>query len=321
MKNRGSTIMKECTNYQAFFLKATPPRNQITVRLFQNFAIYILNNGEVEVAVVPELGAKIISLRNLRTGREWLWHPVGGLKLFKNQIGDDFFTSPLVGIDECLPTITPCSWQGRQIPDHGEVWRVPWQVDAEALRSGTLKSSVTLKVSPFKLIRTIELRGNVVHLRYELINRSLKEESFIWAIHPLLRLEDGDQLELPDSTHKLLNDIIWISAIGSAIPENKCAKTFARPICRGLAAVRNEINGDRLEFEWDSVENNTLGLWLTRGGWHGHHHFAIEPTNADEDVLALAAERKRCGIVAAADSVTWQIRLRVGLNKIPPNEH
>jgi hypothetical protein len=94
--------MKELTNYQAS-----------TIRLFQNFAVYILNNGEVELAVVPELGAKIISLKNLRTGREWLWHPMGGLELFKNQAGDDFSTSPLVGIDECLPTIAPCSWQGR----------------------------------------------------------------------------------------------------------------------------------------------------------------------------------------------------------------
>jgi hypothetical protein len=185
-------------------------------------------------------------------------------------------------------------------------------VDAEAFAIGTLKSSVILKVSPFKFIRTIELRGNEVHLRYELINRSPKEEYFIWAIHPLLRLEAGDQLELPDSTHKLLKDITWIDDVGSAIPENKYTKAFARPICTGLAAIRNEISGDRLEFEWDSDDNNTLGLWLTRGGWHGHHHFAIEPTNADDDMLALAAERKRCGIVAAADLVTWQIRLRVG---------
>src|ERR1039458_10375594 len=88
----------------------------------QGFAVHVLGNDGVELAMVPELGAKIISLKNLRTGREWLWHPHDSLRLFKNQPLDDFAASPLVGMDECLPTILPCSWRGRQLPDHGEVW-------------------------------------------------------------------------------------------------------------------------------------------------------------------------------------------------------
>src|SRR5271168_3795782 len=104
------------------------------VRLEQDFAVYTLANETVEVATVPELGAKIISLRNLKTGREWLWHPPGGLRLFRNRLGDDFSQSPLVGVDECLPTIAPCLWQGRKLPDHGELWRASWSVDDDAWR-------------------------------------------------------------------------------------------------------------------------------------------------------------------------------------------
>jgi hypothetical protein len=79
-----------------------------------------------------------------------------------------------------------------------------------------------------------------------------------------------------------------------------------------LAAIKNQYAGDRLQFEWSPMENDTLGLWLTRGGWHGHHHFAIEPTNASADTLDLAAEQNHRGVVPASDAVTWQIRLRVG---------
>ena len=60
------------------------------------------------------------------------------------------FQSPLVGADECLPTIAPCSWRGRELPDHGEVWNVPWAVDPEALENGILKTSVRLEISPFE---------------------------------------------------------------------------------------------------------------------------------------------------------------------------
>lgn len=136
----------------------------IAVRPQQGFETYWLNNGEVELAVVPDLGAKIISLKNLRTGREWMWHPSGGLKLFRNRPGGDFSQSPLVGADECLPTIAPCSRQGRELPDHGEVWSVPWEVDFGAAKNGIRKASVRLNISPFEFVRTLELHENEMTL-------------------------------------------------------------------------------------------------------------------------------------------------------------
>jgi len=284
------------------------------VRQEQGFEVYVLNTEEVELAVVPELGAKIISLKDLQTGREWMWQPPGGLKLFRNRPGDAFSQSPLAGADECVPTIAPCSWQGCDLPDHGEVWNVPWKVDSEALEYGILKTSVRLKISPFDFERTIDLRGNEIQISYKLNNYSTAERQFLWAIHPLLRLQADDQLELPASTRALLNGAAWVEAVASAIPEKNFTKIFAMPVSEGWAAIGNQVTGDRLEFEWNPAENNTLGLWLTRGGWHGHHHFALEPTNADSDALNLAAGRNRCGVVAASDFVTWQICLRVGSN-------
>jgi len=77
--------------------------NNCAVRHEQGFEVFIIRNQDVELAVVPELGARIISLKDLHTGREWLWHPAGGPKLFRNRAGDNFESSPLVGLDECLP--------------------------------------------------------------------------------------------------------------------------------------------------------------------------------------------------------------------------
>jgi len=287
--------------------------NHLATRQFQGFVVHVLNNDEVELVVVPELGAKIISLKNLRTRREWLWHPKDNLKLFKNQPSDDFSASPLIGMDECLPTILPCDWRGRTLPDHGEAWNQPWQVDQNVLQNGVLTVSIQLKTSPFIFQRTIELHGNEVRFSYQLSNLSEREESFIWAIHPLLRLTAGDKLDLPDSTRELLNGETWIDDVASAVPEKGCAKVFAGPVSEGWAAIHNEKQGDRLEFAWDPAENNTVGLWLTRGGWHGHHHFAIEPTNANDDSLVVATQRQHSGTVAGNSSVAWQLSLRVGL--------
>lgn len=286
--------------------------NSYEVKREQGFAVYVLANQEVEVAVVPELGARIITLRDLRTGRDWLWHPPGDMKLFRNFPGDPFERSPLVGVDECFPTITPCNWQGRELPDHGELWAAPWAVDHGAWEVGTLRTSLQLTISPFDFSRTIELLGNEIRLHYQLTSRSVMKESYLWSLHPLLRLCLGDQLELPPSTRALLDGESWLGNIATASPAENCAKLFATPVTEGVAAIQNRETGDRLEFEWSPVENPALGIWLTRGGWHGHDHFALEPTNSDSDTLTLAAARNRCGSIAAGDSVTWQVRLRVG---------
>lgn len=287
--------------------------DSFAVRHEQGFALYVLSNQKVEVRVAPELGGKIVSMKNVRTGREWMWHPADGLKLFRNQPGDDFSLSPLVGVDECLPTIAPCLWQGRQLPDHGELWSAAWLVDGAAWEEGLLKTTVALPVSPFVFQRTIELRDQEIRLSYRLDNRSQREERYLWAMHPLLELRAGDRLELPASTRALMNGQTWVDAVDSAVPSGGCAKAFAQPLSEGKARIANRLTGDFLELEWNPAQHNTLGLWLTRGGWHGHHHFAMEPTNSDDDALAVAAGRKRCGAVPASGSVSWQVSFRLGV--------
>ena len=286
-------------------------RSDRHVRQEHGFAVYVLSNDRVEVAAVPELGGKIISLKNLQTGRQWMWHPPAGLKLFRNRLGDDFSQSPLVGVDECLPTIAPCLWQGRKLPDHGELWQASWGVNDDAWRNGVLNTSITLRISPFDFERIIDLQDNEVCLSYRLTNRSAAEERFLWAMHPLLALRPGDRLVLPASTRALLHDKAWVEDLDLAIPEGQSSKLFACPLSEGFTAIRNRNTGERLELQWSPAENNALGLWLTRGGWHGYHHFAIEPANADADDLTAAATRNRGRIVAPGSSALWQVRFRV----------
>ncbi|HEV2331388.1 MAG TPA: hypothetical protein VGY56_21610 [Verrucomicrobiae bacterium] len=264
--------------------------NTSAVREFQGFTVHSLLNGRVSLSVIPELGARFISLKDLQTRREWLWHPGEHMDLFRNQPSDAFSDSPLAGMDECLPTILPCTWRGRKLPDHGEVW----------------------KSAPFTFERIIELEEGEIQMNYKLSNLGGTEEHFLWAVHPLLRLKAGDRLELPGSTRQLLNGTDWVDDVFSAGAPQNCAKAFAHPVSEGWAAIKNDNTGDRLRFTWDPVQNSSLGLWITRGGWHGYHHFAIEPSNADHDCLATASARNRCGVVGPNSSVAWQLRLRVG---------
>jgi galactose mutarotase-like enzyme len=299
-----------------------PSATQAFTREEQGFTVQVLQNTHVEVSVVPELGAKVISLVNRRSGREWLWHPPGPLKLFGNRLGDNFATSTLVGWDECLPTIAPCWHTGRSLPDHGEVWSVPWQCDPAAWQRGVVHTSVRLAVSPLQFERRIELRGQIIQLDYQLTNLGDSTEEFLWAMHPLLALCPGDRLELGAATRGLLADDTLSKIAAAPWDENldfngghpACAKVFAGPLREkvGRAAVANAHTGDRLAFEWDTSANHSLGVWLTRGGWNNHHHLAIEPTNGAPDALSTAAtEAHRCGRIEPQATLSWQVMIRI----------
>ena len=286
--------------------------NAVTIGGLQGFGVYHLNSPRLALAVVPELGARIISLKDLKTQRDWMWYPGGSIQLFRNQPGDDFSSGPLVGIDECLPTILPCTWQGRLLPDHGEVWNGAWEVDTAAWNAGIMKTTISLAMSPLVFERSILLKDDVISMGYTLTNKSERQEHFVWAMHPLLRLIEGDRLELPNSTRQLLNGAGWVDNLAAAPGETNCAKAYAHPLSDGWAGIKNDLTGDSLRFSWDLRQNNCLGLWMTRGGWHGHHHLAIEPTNANDDSLAVAFGRNCCGTVEAKGSVHWQVTIQVG---------
>lgn len=299
--------------------------------LEQGFAVTGLRTERVELKMVPELGGRIISLRNLRTGREWCWHQDRADWLWRNEPGDDFGRSPQAGMDECVPTVAACQWRGRALPDHGEVWSQGWRLDEAALQQGMLSASVPLRVSPLIFQRRIRAEGESSFVfEYGLANTGAVAQEFLWCAHPLLTIEDGDRLELPGEVTTLrLNGGIGDQPIKHgetwSYPEpfpgvrldhmetsgmtRGCVKGFAGPLHGGsaLAVISNEKTGDRLGLEWDPQENPFLGLWLNRGHG-GFHHVALEPANGAPDSLADAVESwRQFRVVPPGATVRWSI--------------
>jgi len=292
------------------------------------FDVYLLRTVRCEIAVVPALGARIVRLRNRETDREWLWTPDDRRPLFANAPGDDFAHSPLVGVDECLPTVAPCSLAGRDHADHGEVWSAGWTVDEAAWARGVLATHVDLRSLPLRLTREIDLAGATVRLRYRLHNRSDRSQPFLWALHPLFRWNDGDRIELsPEvrnvrvTTPEVASGTRWAwpnpspdVALdrGTLGPGPRCAKLFAGPECGGHARLRHGRSGETLTLRWAVAENPALGIWISRGGWHGCHHVALEPTSSAHDSLAEAHAANAAAVVVAGDTRTWEVALILG---------
>jgi hypothetical protein len=245
--------------------------------------------------------------------------------------GASFTDGTLTGADECIPTVGTCTHKGIHLPDHGEAWTSAWMLDENLLAQNRVRCSLTLKTLPLTFTRSVSLAGTSILLDYELLNHSDEQQAFLWALHPLFSFHDGDRLYLPE-------EVKQVKVISARHPDTACgtlwswprpqpgvdlealtledndayAKFFTGRLHQTLARIENSITGDRLELRWDAAAAPFLGVWLTRGGWRGAHHPAVEPTNSPHEDLASALQEPNPTLfLAPGESRHWRVQIQV----------
>lgn len=293
------------------------------------FEIQTLSNASVSVALAPALGGRIVSLRDLASGREWLdgWRPASRRRLWAPANPRDFSTGPGSGIDECLPTVLPSRHDRRPVNDHGEVWSLPAHLDPAQLALGRLACRWSLRSLPLDFSRVVSLRGGTVRFAYALTNRAGTTTPFLWAWHALFSLRRGDSLHFAPSVKTCLtpggsSHLPWpVCSPGSDLSraevggqEAPCAKVFIGPLRTGTATLR-QSGGSGLQLRWPAKIHPFAGIWITRGFWKGLHHWAVEPTNAPVDFLADAVARYPAhSWLAPGETREWTVTARVLAN-------
>ncbi len=175
---------------------------------FGPFATLELANDRVRIVSCPVLGARVLSLVDLWTGREWLVTgdppaagPAGDAPAWSGR--DAVYAGPVAfGWDECLPTVAPCPDPadpgGAPLRDHGDLWGRP----AEVLSEGAVLGATWLverpgeRGAPYRFTRRLRLDGSRVVADYELENLGSAELPVLWSMHPLLALEPDGRLEV-----------------------------------------------------------------------------------------------------------------------------
>ncbi len=271
--------------------------------------VYGLRSETAELTVCPERGMRVIDFTDRRTGRRWMWAPPldedGQTHLPPSRPGAPFDHSPLLGMDECLPGVSPCPIS----PDHGEVWpRAATLLDDAP---GTLRTRVSLPGCGLDFERAVTLDGDEARFDYRLTNPGKQRRPYVWAAHPLLTVMPGDRIEMPADVRRVQvvdGDGVRGLPRGGVAPwprltpaANAAAmhlnadrspaqvKFFASDFMQGEAGIRNPQTGDRLSLRFDPSQIKAVGVWINRGSWHGYHQVTIGPTNAPVQTRSDAA--------------------------------
>ena len=303
----------------------------------------VIGVGDCVVTLIPTLGGKISSL--VVKGRELLQAPLHAYGP-RNQ-SMSFAEGDAGGWDECLPSVAGCTVETVAgpviVPDHGDLWRVPWKV----LERG--ESSITLRgkcVSlPLELTRSLivseRAAGWELELLYSLTNSGSHAVPWSWSAHPLFAVEAGDRIVLPASIQTLRVEGSAAERLGRsgdtlAWPMAKLAdgneadlrealgadsgigdKLFAGPLKSGndgWCSLERKAAGLRLTMKFEVAATPYLGLWICYGGWpeaDGPKQVcvAIEPCTGPVDSLAATGVWTR--VLEAGDTVSWPMTLKL----------
>lgn len=281
------------------------------------FEIHTLANDAVALSIAPELGGRVVSLRDRISRREWLdgWAPAGKRRIWRPADSANFETGPGAGIDECLPTVLPCKIGRKSLPDHGELWNQAPEFNIDP-NSGLI-CRWSLKSLPLDFERRISLGKNEVRFDYRIENRADTPTPFLWAWHPLFTFRRGDQIRTTEKTcltpggGEVLpwpgNDLSRAFFPKGATP---AAKVFLGPLSKGCAEI-HAASGARLSLAWPAALFPYAGIWITRGFWKGLHHWAIEPTNAPVDHLSDIKVPFPVSLLAPREVRKWTLRVKL----------
>lgn len=280
--------------------------------------LMVLENAHVALTLAPHFGARVTSLIDKRTGRNWLvpGDLVGGAG---NEAA--FLGKQARGWDECYPTVGRCAsiaWR-RTLRDHGDLWGRPWTCTKTP--DGVV---ATYQDEQTRFTRTLSLEGHSVVASYKVTNARDTLLPTLWSQHCLLACEPGERLTLDGISH--------LRADGQAIDLANADGTDFTKVhdkASGLALkAYGAVDGDArvsiigktggISFSWNEDDAAFLGLWLDYGGWPEEgpvHQVAIEPTTSPTDDLASALAGEHAIWLKPAQSRRWQTTMTL----LPPH--
>lgn len=316
-----------------------------------SYHAYTLTDGEHALTLIPEKGSDIVSLRHIPSDTEFLWTTPNGLR--RDTPSKSFIDNYEGGWQELFPTGgPPLMFRGAEMPKHGEVFSLAWNVVAtEATRD---RASITLEVktvrSPFHIKKTITLHAGtgMIEIDETATNRGEEDLPVMWGHHPAFGgnfLDGSCKIDAPARR-------VW----SYALPENELTGQFEVNVSgewpllknkRGQMVDVSEIapptarTADMLfigdfEDDWFAITNRDkkVGVallfdrtvfplfwyWRMLGGgtgypWYGRAYaVALEPfTTAPDPAVTDIAHLKNTLIIPAHESAN--VRLRVLMYK------
>jgi hypothetical protein len=308
--------------------------NKIFVGKYKDVQAVTLENDVLRAIILPESGSKLVSLLYKPLKYEALWQN-SSKTYIKSRYGDLFESGDFSGFDEMFPTISRCfyetsPWAGTELPDHGEVWAIPWNYEIQDNRVRLWVNGVRLS---YRLEKIVSLEEAVVKIDYTVANGSSFAMDYIWAAHPLFNASPGMELIVPHGMETLVNSVAGprLQRYGKAysfplatlengekcdlskVPEKNDSGYqkyyFAEKMSEGWCRLYDHNLKLNIGMSFPQEKVPYLGMWVNEGGWDGQYNIAPEPATGGMDRVDFAKMWGMNSVLKAHERHTWFLRI------------
>jgi galactose mutarotase-like enzyme len=311
---------------------------RISYGKYKDIPIIFLENEKLIVKIIPQVGGKIQSIFHKEKNKEYLYQAVGN-KYKKPKYEMLFEKSECSGFDDMFPTITSCyyptePWKGIRIPDHGEVWSLPWEYE---INNNIINLTVYGLRFPYKFKKEIKLiNTHEIYIKYKVYNNANYNFYFIWAAHPLFNCNQNTIIILPDSAKKIINVYDKSKRLGNygnifpwpivnADLNHKynmsrirtksveaCEKYYVfNEIKEGWSSLYDIETKEIITLSYPIEKVPYLGIWVNEGGLLGQYNVALEPCTGIFDRLDIAQQWNKIKVIKAKNKYEWFLKITI----------
>lgn len=299
----------------------------------QGWPSVVTETPRARVEIVPDLGGKIVSMYDKAAGKEWLVDS-GSRPLKRVPYGSSFVQADMSGWDECFPTVDACRYPGAEhlaLPDHGELWSVPWTWAAEG---GEIRMRAQGTVWPYTFSRTLRwLDEAALRLSYRVDNHADEPLKFVWVAHPQFAIDEPTGIEAPPAMDRWLcvfgtgafaqgREYAWretgMDALANAVTGHARKFYHCGPVPQGRVSLAGLASGARLTCSFPKEAVPWLGIWIDEGLFNDRPVCALEPAVGYCDRPDLADARGTAGVVPPRGAAGWHLDLLFGTSGYAP---
>ncbi len=297
----------------------------------------VLENRRLRAVLLPGLGGKIISLVDKLADTELLWRnervPVRPVPFGSGY--DDVF---LGGWDELFPNDEPEVLAGEAVPDHGELWSLPWTV-AEVVDTGdevALELTVRTPVSAATVSKRLVLgRGPTLRTDYRVTNDGRRDLPYLWKSHVAVRLQTDTEIALgagevmvhPFGEPRVRppgGRFAWPTAVVDGVEhdfrrppdtrtEGRSEFLIATSLTEGRCGVRHPTARTGLTLTFDPAALPSCWTFASYGGgWRGLDVLVLEPCTGYPLSVGAGVAAGTHQVLPAGETRIWSLTAEVG---------
>lgn len=227
-----------------------------------------IENENYQAIFLPQQGAKLCSLKCLNDEKEFVYQ--GKTKEYRlAEYGVGYLDGECAGVDEMFPNIDEFfydeePWKGTHLPDHGEMWALPWHMEYQPDK--IIFSNYGVKL-PYQLIKQISWENcNTLNIKYKVLNLSPFRMDYIWAAHMMLTGETGAYFIFPEGCSKAYTTMSDSGTIG------RYGDTFYYPIVKKKDGTKYDMSLYRGESANDYQKFYFAEALPKDKGWGSIHY-------------------------------------------------